>query len=384
MFIKVANIIFEGRFGGPQNRILQVAQKLKRYGIETVVVIPKKDSDYFYQKLKKNGITVKRLFLHRLTKNVVHLAGWFVFFGPQVYLLYRFLKQAKVSIVHCNGAWQLKGVIAGKLAGAKVVWHLNDTYIPRLLKLVFDVLAHLCDGFIVAGSKVQKYYLSNLSSKPVCTIQAPVDTFIFNPEKVEPDRKIISYQGIKIGIVANINPAKGIEYFIEMCRILNKKYDNLIFFIVGAELKTQERYTKKICSMIHKYGLSNLVFYGRIENVPAVLKALDIFVCSSVTEASPMSVWEAMAMEKAIVSTDVGDVSQYIKDGENGFVVPVRNSKLLAEKVAYFIENPKLRVSFGKKARKVACENLDIEICVRKHYEFYKKILGQTIIVGGN
>jgi len=48
MPIKVANIILDGRFGGPQNRILQVAERLKKYEIETIVIIPKKDSEFFY------------------------------------------------------------------------------------------------------------------------------------------------------------------------------------------------------------------------------------------------------------------------------------------------------------------------------------------------
>ena len=376
MSIKVANIILESRWGGPQSRILQVAERLKKYGIETVVIIPKNDSEeIFYQKLKRKNITVERFFLHRLTKNVPHLIACILFFPIELYILYKFIKRSKISIVHCNSAWQLKGVIAGRLAGAKVIWHLNDTYIPLPLKLAFKVLANLCDGFIVAGAKVKNYYLSNFSSKPICIIPPPVDTSIFNPEKVKPDKRIISYRGIKIGTIANVNPTKGLEYFVEMCKLLNQKYDNLKFFIIGAELKSQKKYAKRIYGMVQKNKISNLFFYGRADDVPGVLKALDIFVCSSVTEAGPMSVWEAMAMEKAIVSTDVGDVAQFIIDGENGFVAPVGNPKLLAEKVGFLIENPQLRMLFGKKVRQVACENLDIEICVKKHYEFYRKIL---------
>jgi len=62
-----------------------------------------------------------------------------------------------VDIVHCNGAWQVKGIIAGKLAGAKVVWHLNDTRMPFFIKVVFSFLAvSSCDAFIAAGAVVTK------------------------------------------------------------------------------------------------------------------------------------------------------------------------------------------------------------------------------------
>ncbi|MFX0141723.1 MAG: hypothetical protein ACFFDN_49250, partial [Candidatus Hodarchaeota archaeon] len=71
LHLKVANIILEGRLGGPQTRILLVAEKLKKkYGIETIVIMPKKDSELFYSKLVEKGIKAKRLNLHKLTKHI--------------------------------------------------------------------------------------------------------------------------------------------------------------------------------------------------------------------------------------------------------------------------------------------------------------------------
>ena len=58
--LKVANVIEEGRYGGPQARITAVAEKLKENGIETVVVFPKKDSDIFSEKLTEKGIRADR------------------------------------------------------------------------------------------------------------------------------------------------------------------------------------------------------------------------------------------------------------------------------------------------------------------------------------
>ncbi len=87
-----------------------------------------------------------------------------------------------------------------------------------------------------------------------------------------------------------------------------------------------------------------------------------------------MTVFEAMAMAKPIVSTDVGDVSQLITNGENGFVVPVRDASALAEKVTLLIESEELRKKFGSKVRQVAIDHLDIEICARRHAEFYRML----------
>ncbi len=375
--LRVANVIEEGRYGGPQSRIAAVAEKLKENGIETVVVFPKEDSDIFYKKLTERGIQTKRFSLHRLTRQKSHLVRFIAFFIPELFSLYKFFKEERVDIVHCNGSWQIKGVIAGKLSGAKLIWHLNDTQMPAFINIIFKFLSlHFCDAFIVAGERVQAYYLSEqrFSKKQIIDIQAPVDTSVFDPKKVNEDKKIAQSEGIKIITVGNINPLKGIEHFIEMAAILNSQYGDLNFFVVGPHFKSQKKYSEKISIMVRNLKLKNLHFYGPSDDVPSVLKAVDIYVCSSIAEASPISVWEAMSMAKPIVSTDVGDVAKFIKNGDNGFVVSIKDAVALAEKVSILIENKDLRKKFGQQAREVAVRYLDVDICAKKHAQFYKEI----------
>jgi glycosyltransferase involved in cell wall biosynthesis len=168
--------------------------------------------------------------------------------------------------------------------------------------------------------------------------------------------------------VGYINPVKGIEYFIEMAHMLNAKYKNLHFTIVGPPLGGQRSYSRGITRLLREYHLKNVHFYGMCDDVPGILKGTDIYVCSSLTEASPMSVWEAMAMRKAVVSTDVGDVRR--------FIVPPRNAEALAEKVDLLIGDTELRNGFGKRARATAVTELDVEICADKHRRFYQEVLG--------
>ena len=377
MNLKVANIILEGRFGGPQNRILQVAERLKEYGIETVVIMPKKDSETFYSKLIEKNIQVKRLNLHRLTKQIPHLIGYIVFFIPELFSLYKYLKAQKIKLVHCNNPWQFKGILAAKMASAKTIWHLNSTDTPTTIKVIFKMLAGFCDGFIVASDRTRRYFFSTegLNTKKSIVIQAPVDTSHYNPEHVVEDKDIANRSGTKITTVGIINPSKGIEYFIKMANILCEKYKDLLFYIVGPHFDSQKGYFERLNLLIKGLHLNGVFFYGKSDNVASVLKATDIYVCSSVAEASPTAVWEAMAMEKAIVSTDVGDVNVYVQDGVNGFVVPPRDAEALAEKVSILIEDKNLRTKFGKLARATAVKELDIAICADKHRRFYLEVL---------
>jgi glycosyltransferase involved in cell wall biosynthesis len=85
-------------------------------------------------------------------------------------------------------------------------------------------------------------------------------------------------------------------------------------------------------------------------------------------------------MGKAVVSTDVGDIRDFITDGENGFIIPAGKAYQLAEKVKILAEKPELRIEFGKRARAIAINELDLKITVRKHLEVYKTVLDK---VGG-
>jgi glycosyltransferase involved in cell wall biosynthesis len=123
--------------------------------------------------------------------------------------------------------------------------------------------------------------------------------------------------------------------------------------------------------------LNNLSFYGACHDVRQVLKPADIYVCSSIAEASPVSVWEAMSMGKAIVATDVGDVARFLTHGKNGFIVPIKDPESLAEKVDILIRNPEIRKRFGEMAMNVARHKLDVQIIARKHRDAYNSILNR-------
>ena len=383
MGLRVANIVEEGRLGGPQIRIAEVAKHLNDVNIETTVILPKYQSEAFKKKLEVYNIKTTTLPLRRLTKDKRHLMMYGLFLFHEIFILYKYFKKEKFDLIHCSGgAWQFKGVIAGSLTRSKTIWHLNDTNIQIIIRFLFlNLTRFLVDGIIVAGKQVKEYYFEHLGPQtiPIFEIQAPVDTSAFDPNKIKKDLKIMEHTGLKIVTVGNINPLKGIEYFVEMASILNNKYDDLNFFMVGSIFSSQRKYLKRIFELINKFGLKNIHFYGASDNIPSILKAADIYVCSSIAEASPISVWEAMAMKKPVVTTDVGDVSRFIRNGENGFVVPIRNAIALAEKASFLIKDENIRNLFGQKARMVAIQHLDINICVKKHIQFYRQVLEDKI-----
>ena len=209
--LKIASIVEEGRFGGPQRWISAVSGRLKEYGGDPIVIFSSSDSEFFCEELCRQKIRYRRISLHRLTKEWKHLFWFFLLFVPETIMLCRILKKEKIAVVHCNNSWQFKGLIAGRLAGKKVVWHLHETSTHFLINLFFKFFAeNFADAFIAAGERSQNYYLNNpgLSAKPIMQIQAPVDTSVFDPEKAEKCLTIANCPGLKIVTVGNINPMR--------------------------------------------------------------------------------------------------------------------------------------------------------------------------------
>lgn len=377
--IKVCNVIEEGRFGGPERRIVLVAKVLKEREIDTHVVYPNFDSERFSREIARASISSTPLGITRLSKEKKILIRYTLFFPVEILRLRFFLREHGFNLVHINGSYQFKTAIAAKLAGIPVIWHLNDTQMDVVVKKTCRFLAKYCaSGFIVTGSRVYDYYIRGtaLEKKPFVDIQPPVDTAVFDSHKAGRNKTLDRLSGRKIVTVSGINPTKGLEYFILMASKLIRKYNDISFFVAGDELTSQRKYYKYLKDLLVSSGLTNdnFTFVGLIDDVPSFLQSADIFVFTSNSESGPTAVWEAMSMAKAIVTTDVGAVNQYIEDGESGFIVPTKDVELLAKRVGLLLDDPALRQKMGNSARRIAEKELDASIAAEKHAYFYRKI----------
>ncbi len=378
--IRVCNVIEEGRFGGPQRRIIQVAKALKPYGVDTHVVYPSVDSQRMRMELELAGVPGTALDITRLSKEKRSLGRYAVRFWFEVCQLSRFFRRYEFNLIHVNGSYQFKSALAARLSGIPFVWHLNDTSMNGAVKCVCSILARCwASGLILAGNRVRQYYVKDtaLEQKTLCEIEAPVDTRLFDPDRAPSDVRVSGVSGIKVATVSAINPAKGLEYFVKMAADLHNRYPRLAFYVAGAELSSQAEYYHHLRKLVASSSLTsrNFAFIGTVNNVASFLRSVDICVFTSISEASPTTVWEAMSMGKPVVSTDVGSVNKYIDDGVSGFIVPIKDAQALAEKVEILLENPKLGKEMGRKARLIAQQNLDIRVAAEKHALFYERVI---------
>ncbi|RLA40952.1 MAG: hypothetical protein DRR42_25205, partial [Gammaproteobacteria bacterium] len=301
--------------------------------------MPVANSAPFRHRCDSNNVAYKTLSISRITREWRVALRYVLFFCPEILNLAVVFRKGNFDLIHVSGgSWQFKGVIAGKLAGKKVLWHLNDTSAPKFIRTIFCALHGLADGFIFASERSRTYYGPLISAdKPEFVVPAPVNTANFGPDRIYPgDEELLDKWAGKfiIGTVANINPIKGLEGLIRTAKLLKGTIDNAHFVVVGPVYKNQRNYYNSLLRLCTQLGVDNVEFVGGRSDVRPLLKRFDAYVCSSRAESSPIAVWEAMAMAKAVVSTDVGDVALYVRNGHNGFIVAVEDSEKLAERLA--------------------------------------------------
>ena len=168
----------------------------------------------------------------------------------------------------------------------------------------------------------------------------------------------INENSVVITLVSRLNILKGIREFIEAARILEQKNTNLVFLIVG-EIQEDSPYTMTQEEM--KELPSNTTWIGFTEHINEINFLTDIACLPSYyREGVPRSLIEAMAFGKPLIVSDSVGCREIVVEGENGYLVPIKDSKLLADRINRLANNKALREAFGQKSRLMCEKELDV------------------------
>jgi glycosyltransferase involved in cell wall biosynthesis len=289
-----------------------------------------------------------------------------------------YFKKSKEDIIYCaGGSWQIKAAIAGYLCKKKVIWHLNDTYVPKIVKIIFSHLSFMADGYVFASEASKSYYANTINDRHSIIIPSSVEEF---PDNLLSKRiKFGDKDKIIIGTVCAINPTKNIEDFIELARVLESKQENKFEFrILGAVFDSQKNYYKKLKNLIKKYDLNNVFFLGETKEVNNFLNDFDFFVFTSKSESSPIVVKEAMIAGIPTLSYRVGDVDTYMINEYNGLLCNLFNIDCLAHWVEELSINNDLREKIAKNSYNFARKEFLYTKCANLHLKFFKEIASNS------
>lgn len=361
-------------FGGPHNEALRLNAERLRRGWSTLVLLPDEPGNAA-ARLRAGGVDVLQMPLHRLrmSPDPRLQLGFGVGFAADIDRIRRLIRERQIDLVLVGGLVNPQAALAARLERTPVVWQILDSRAPAALRLVLmPVVSRLADAILFDGEGLIALHAGKRRlGVPAFVYYPPVDTQSFQPS---PSQRRQTRQALGIpedapvvGMVANLNPQKGIEYFIRAAAAIYRSQPQSWFVVVGARYATHQAYTARLAAEARASGIpqERLIFTGEQPDVQHYYPAMDVKLITSVprSEGTTTTAMEAMACGVPVVATGVGAVSEVVEDGVTGFVVPPLDSAAIARATLRLLEDRGLRTRMGQEARRRAVERYDASVC---------------------
>jgi L-malate glycosyltransferase len=179
-----------------------------------------------------------------------------------------------------------------------------------------------------------------------------------------------------VGTVGELKELKGQRDFVLAANEIAKHSEHAFFLIVGKDNSANQPFRRELKRLVKVFKLENrFLFLDWVEDMPALLASLDIFVSASHSESFGLAILEAMIHKTPIVATQTEGARELLQNNETGMLVPVREPLKLAEAVENLLENPEKRENFTENAKRCAAKQFSLERMVEKTESLYREIL---------
>ncbi len=266
-------------------------------------------------------------------------------------------REEKPDIVHTHASMTAR--MAARQAKVPYIFntkHCMEGLPGSLLKKIVRRAVNHCfsDRIIAVSRAVRKSMIAGgTNPKKIVTVYNGIER-IPVPTAEEKAALLASYGGRAgekaVGIVARLEEVKDHETFLLAAKEVLRKRQDVRFYIIGdGSLRNHlEERTKAL-------GIGERVtFTGFVKEIEKLEAALDIAVITSKQEALCLSILESMIAGIPAVGTDSGGVAEIIRDGENGYLVPVGDSHALAERIEELLADDVKQARMGETAARIA------------------------------
>lgn len=175
----------------------------------------------------------------------------------------------------------------------------------------------------------------------------------------------------------SLSPIYDVETLIKAVPLVLAEIPEAKFIVIGKG--EQQSYLQNLTRSLGI--LESVKFVGWVPHteVPGYLSSSDIYVSTSLSDGTSNSLLEAMACQLAPIVTNIPANQQWVKNGVNGFLMPVKDSKALAGKIISLIKNQKERGNFGNISRKIVQAEAEQKIEMKKLGEAYQELIATKI-----
>lgn len=347
-------------WGGQEIRIIQEAFGIRKRGYE-VIIAAEKDS----QILKKASELNFEIFPISFSK-----------YNPQSFLKIKSLiEKLGIQIVNTHSSkdsWI--STIAAKIISKKKIKVIRTRHLSTLIKknflnkILYDILT---DSIITTGEQIKNRMINEnkFNEKKIISIPTGVDIEKFNPDRFQLNKKKNEFS---VGAVGVLRSWKGHNYLIDAIPSIIREIPNIKIYIVG-DGPQRENLEKKIRTLnVEKW----VKITGHREDIPDLLASLDVVIHPSyANEGVPQVVLQALAMEKAVIASDIACINEVVINNKTGILIKPKNVEAISNSILSLYKDKNLRKELGEKGRRFVVENYSYEKMLDKLETLYEKLL---------
>jgi glycosyltransferase involved in cell wall biosynthesis len=362
--VRVLHTIRQGKIGGGESHILSIAEKIDQSIFEPLVLS------------FSDGEMIDRLVELKVRHFVIPTEKPFnVFAWSKVKEI---IQKEEIDIVHAHGtracsnsyksALELKKPLIYTIHG----WSFHSGQSRMVRKLRQTTESYLCGktnlNICVSESNEEEgKKLFGLQNSVV--IKNGIDLDKFNPDLKYKDLRAdlhFSSQTILVAYIARLTAQKDPFTFLHAIKIVVSKTENIEFIIAGdGDLKEQTIQLAKELE-IDAY----VKFLDARNDIPDILKAVDIYCLPSLWEGLPLGVLEAMAMKKATIASAVDGTKEVLITGENGLLIEPKNARQISDAIILLANDIELRRNLGENGRKTVQAHYDVRQMIN-HLQYH-------------
>lgn len=360
--MKIVQMLPRLSSGGVETGVVDLSSRLVKLGHNAVII---SGGGELVKQLEANGIKHYTLPVH--SKNPLTVLR-------MIPAVKRILREEKADLLHARSRVPaIIGFYAARSARIVFVTTCHGYYSKKPFS--FSRVMGWGKLVIVISQVIAKRMMDdfNVPYRRIRLVYRGVDIEKFKYR--EPDES--AKQEYTIGIIGRLSPVKGHKYFLRSVSKVIKSVPRVKALIVGDAPPDKEGYKQELESLVNRLGLSRYVeFLGRRSDIPDILPKLDVVVlATTVPEGFGRVVIEGFAAGVPVVATRVGGVTEIMRDGENGLLVPPEDPQSMGEAIVKLLKDRSLAKRIAQRARKDAEEKFNLDRMMTETVRVYEEAL---------
>ena len=362
--IKVLHITFDMTIGGAQQVIRQLIENIDSRIINSEIACLDNQVGELGEILSKQGISI-----HLFNRKP----------GIDLILINQLRQLVRINhynIIHCHQYTPyVYGLLASRFLSTKLIFTEHGRFYPdygswkrKLVNPIFSIFTDHITSISKATKEAMVKYENFKPSDIQVIYNGVVDCSYINVDchllKCEFD---IPEDAFIFGTISRLQPIKNQKMMIRAFKMVNDKYNNTCLLIVGdGEIKNE------LMILTEELSISNNVIFTGFQQDPYPFhQIIDVFLLSSFSEGTSMTLLESMSFSKPSVATNVGGNPELISDGYNGFLIESDKVEPFAEACIRLYEDSTLKHIMGNNARELYDNSFRIDRMLDGFYHIY-------------